>query len=181
MRIISGKFRGKRLFTLEGNTTRPTSDKVKESIFSILTSSGELGGHVLDLFAGSGALGVEAVSRGADDAVFVDKNPAAIAVIIKNLQLVGMRDRVYNTDWKVAVRKLEGRQFDIIFLDPPYAMGEENEILREIIDKNLLAKSGVIVFEHATSKKFDCGECLTSDSRVYSDTTVTFLRKREDL
>ncbi len=159
--------------------TRPTSDKVKESIFSILTSCGEMGGKVLDLFAGSGALGIEALSRGASSTVFVDKNPNAVAIIRKNLALVGKNDRVYNTDWKVALRKLQGSQFDIIFVDPPYALGIEEDILTEISDKNLLSDDGVIIVEHSSNNAFHFDKKIyTEDKRSYSGTCVTFLRKR---
>ena len=134
MRIIAGKFRGKRLFSPEGEGTRPTSDKVRESVFGILASRGEIGGRVLDLFAGTGALGLEALSRGADTAIFVDKSPAAAKIIRKNIALTGADAEVYNTDWKVAVRKLTGR-FDLIFLDPPYALGAETDVVAAIDER----------------------------------------------
>lgn len=179
MRIIAGKYRGKRLFSPDGNKTRPTADKIKESVFNILASAGELQGSVLDLFAGTGALGIEALSRGADSAVFVDKSPEAAAIVKKNLALVGATARVYNTDWKVAVRKLIGQKFDLIFLDPPYALGFETELLAEIMQKQLLAPSGVIVVEHASYNNFEFdGRIFSADRRDYSIASVTFLRFR---
>ena len=164
----------------EGKTTRPTSDKVRESVFNILISHGELGANVLDLFAGTGALGIEALSRGAETALFVDKSPEAASVVKKNLANMGVTMPVYNTDWKVAVRKLAGRKFDLIFLDPPYALGIESELIRNIKVADLLTDDGCIVFEHSSSVTgFDvCG--YEADTRVYSDTSVTFLRRKND-
>lgn len=180
MRIISGKFRGKRLFSLEGERTRPTSDKVKESVFNILANSGEVYGRVLDLFAGTGALGLEALSRGASDAVFVDKNPDAVKIVKSNISLCKAAGKVYNTDWQVAVRKLVGTTFDLIFLDPPYALGAEAKILHEIEDKQLLADGGVIVIEHSTDNNFDYDKSLyEADRREYRGTAVTFLRLKK--
>lgn len=180
MRIIAGKFRGKRLFSPEGEGTRPTSDKVRESVFGILASRGEIGGRVLDLFAGTGALGLEALSRGADTAVFVDKSPAAAKIIRKNIALTGADAEVYNTDWKVAVRKLTGR-FDLIFLDPPYALGAETDVVAAIDERDLLAEGGVIVVEHDARNDFATAESFAADRRTYRGTSVTFLRRREEI
>lgn len=177
MRIIAGKFRGKRLYSLDGERTRPTSDKVKESVFNILASSGEIGGKVLDLFAGTGALGLEALSRGACDAVFVDKNPDAVKIVRSNIALCKADGKVYNTDWQVAVRKLEGASFDMIFVDPPYVLGAEESVLREITDKHLLSDDGVIVVEHSTDNEFRYDDSVyEADKREYRGTSVTFLR-----
>ena len=145
MRIIAGKFRGKRLFSPEGEGTRPTSDKVRESVFGILASRGEIGGRVLDLFAGTGALGLEALSRGADTAIFVDKSPAAAKIIRKNIALTGADAEVYNTDW------------------------------------DLLSEGGVIVVEHDARNDFTAAESFTADRRTYRGTSVTFLRRREEI
>lgn len=178
MRIISGKYRGKRLLAPEGRGTRPTSEKVRESIFNILASLGHVGGRVLDLFAGTGALGIEAISRGAEDAVFVEKNPEAASIARKNLASLGINCRVYNTDWKVAVRKLSNnKQFDIIFLDPPYAKHEESNIIKAISNGNLLANNGCIVVEHASDNTFNHNG-YTAHTHKYSDTSVTVLHKK---
>lgn len=177
MRVIAGKYKGKRLIAPEGRGTRPTSEKVRESIFDILSSKGHTEGKILDLFAGTGALGIEALSRGASEAVFVEKNPGAAATARKNLASLGITNaRVYNTDWKVAVRKLEGRQFDIIFLDPPYADREENAVITAISEKNILAPDGCMVIEHAADNLFS-HRGYDADRRRYSDTGVTFLTR----
>ena len=179
MRVISGKYRNKRLVAPEGRNTRPTSEKVRESIFNILNSRGCIGGRVLDLFAGTGALGIEALSRGAEYAIFVDKNPIAVSTVRKNLANAGADMPVYNTDWKVAVKKLAGRKFDVIFLDPPYSLGIENELLKTVYEADLLADDGYIVLEHSSAvKNFDISR-FDADTRVYSDTSVTFLTKKK--
>ena len=123
MRVIAGSAKGRRLFAPKGTETRPTSDRVKESLFNIL---GErvIGGAVLDLYAGSGALGIEALSRGAARAVFVDAEKAAIETIRRNVEGAGFSDRatIRRASAKTALRDLtaDGERFDLIFLDPPY-------------------------------------------------------------
>ena len=122
MRIISGKYAKRNLFTLKSNKTRPTSDKVKESLFNSLGQFFE-GGTVLDLYAGSGALGIEAVSRGYDDATLVDINYAACDIIRKNVALTKEESRfsVYKMSSNAALKFLaeKGKKFDLVFLDPP--------------------------------------------------------------
>ena len=123
MRVITGSARGMRLFTLEGESVRPTTDKVKEALFSIIQFEIE-GRRVLDLFAGSGQLGIEALSRGARSAQFVDENRQAVSVINKNLEKtrLGERASVSHTD-SIAFISSTDRQFDLFLLDPPYGKG----------------------------------------------------------
>lgn len=181
MRINSGKYKNKQLLALSGKLTRPTSDKVRESIFDVLLCRGELNGDVLDLFAGSGALGVEALSRGCESGVFIEKNPKAACLLGKNLEFVREKKELYNTDWKVAVRKLEGRQFDYIFIDPPYALRIEPLIISEIISKNLLKRNGTIIVEHDSSNDFFIDKTIFSSfKKEYSSTSVTFLNYLEE-
>ena len=124
MRIISGKYAKRNLFTLKSNRTRPTSDKVKESLFNSLGQFFQ-GGNVLDLYAGSGALGIEAVSRGCDHASLVDINHAACTIIKKNVALTKEEQRfnVYNMRSSAALKLFseDDEKFDLVFLDPPYA------------------------------------------------------------
>ena len=118
MRVVAGEFKGRRLHAPRGRRTRPTADKVREALFSIL---GDVSGmSVLDLFAGSGALGIEALSRGASDAVFVDSDPRAIAAIQRNLDAVGVRAEVHRRDVLGFVAAPAGRAYDLVFADPPY-------------------------------------------------------------
>lgn len=129
MRIITGKARGVKLLTLEGETTRPTSERAKEAVFSMLQFEIE-GRTVLDLFGGSGQLALEALSRGAKSAVIADSAKDAVAVISKNIEKTKLTDcRVMLSDWKESLRRLNGEKFDLVFLDPPYAMRIIPEIL----------------------------------------------------
>ena len=150
MRIISGSARGTKLFTLDGENTRPTLDRVKEPLFSIinfdLTDS-----VVLDLFAGSGALGLEALSRGAKEAVFCDKNLDAIKVIKKNINKTRFDEKsvVIKNDFESALKYLanDGYKFDIIFLDPPYNTNYIFRSLSLIIDNMIIQKETLIIAE----------------------------------
>ena len=121
MRVISGSARGKQLTPVPGKDTRPTTDRVKESVFNILQMMVP-GSEMLDLFAGTGQMGIEALSRGASHAVFCDAAPKALSVIRKNIAAARVEDRaeVIGADFVSALRRLQGRQFDVIFLDPPY-------------------------------------------------------------
>ena len=121
MRIISGKARGTKLYTLEGLETRPTLDRVKESLFNIIQERIE-DSIVLDLFSGSGAIGLEFISRGAEYAYLCDNSKYAIEIINKNIQKTHFEDKtkVLNKDFKNALQELKNKKFDIIYLDPPY-------------------------------------------------------------
>ena len=113
MRVISGIFRGKRLFSPENSDIRPTTDRIKETVFNILSARRSfVGAKALDLFSGSGALGIEAISRGAAEVVFVDKGRQGYELTKRNLAHIGAEAEVYNTDFTVALKKLSGRQFD---------------------------------------------------------------------
>lgn len=145
MRVITGLARGRRLETLPGETTRPTAEKVKESLFSAIQFDIE-GRRVLDLFAGSGQLGIEALSRGASGCVFVDKNTEAVKIIRQNLQHTGLAAsaQVLGTD-ALSYLTRPGDRFDLVFLDPPYAA----ELLLPALNKvaPLVNDGGIIVCE----------------------------------
>ena len=117
MRVVAGEFKGRRLFAPRGARTRPTADRVREALFSML---GDVSGaRVLDLYAGSGALGIEALSRGADSAVFVERDQQALAALRRNLEAVGARSEVRRQDVLRFLARPEGK-FDLVFCDPPY-------------------------------------------------------------
>ena len=145
MRVISGTARGKNLESLEGLTTRPTIDRVKEGIFSSIQFLVP-GAKVLDLFAGSGQMGIECLSRGSEKCVFVDSNKDAVNIVIKNLKNCGLFDkaRVANMSAQDYLRTAK-EEFDIIFLDPPYNMGILDEILENVYQ--ITAPGGIILAE----------------------------------
>ena len=135
MRVISGKLKGKRLFTLKGLDLRPTSDRVKEAIFDILQNSIP-GRKVLDLFAGTGAMGIEALSRGAKRAVFVEGSPQSLTVLYKNLEACRLQEQaeVLSREVQAGIKILSerGETFDLIFLDPPYGKGLARKTLQAL-------------------------------------------------
>ena len=146
MRVISGKARGRKLREPQGAAIRPTSDMVKESVFNVIQFDIE-GRRVLDLFAGTGQLGIEALSRGARAATFVDSSPEAVKLIWENLKTCGFNDlaSVYNRD---AHRFLRGGEtYDIIFLDPPYNTPLAANTLQKIIEFDKLNPNGIIICE----------------------------------
>jgi len=147
MRVITGSARGKKLESPEGLHTRPTTDRVKESVFNIIQSY--LPAHnVLDLFAGSGAMGIEALSRNSEHAVFIDNDSSAIAVIKRNLDGTRLKEKakVINTTADSYLSSCK-EKFDIIFLDPPYNRDFLNNIISKIISSKILADDGIIVVE----------------------------------
>ena len=184
MRIIGGEARGRRLATPVGHDTRPTYDRVRESVFGILGPRLR-GAAVLDLFAGSGALALEALSRGAERAVFVDHSRKAADAIRTNIEAVRVADRarLLVCDWREALQKLRGERFTLVFLDPPYRMEDVYEqAAREILEYGLLAPDGRMVFEHARGVKITLPSPLVvCDVRRYGDTSVSFAYAEEPL
>ncbi len=179
MRIISGQARGRKLVTLEGENTRPTLDRTREALFNILQGR-VLEARVLDLFAGSGALALEALSRGALDAVLCDVSPEACAVIQKNIDAVrcGKRTRLLRCDALSALKQLRTEQFDLIFLDPPYKKGLIGPVLAGLVEGDLLARGALIVAETAQDEEFEipCGLAQT-DRRKYGKSCLHFIER----
>jgi 16S rRNA (guanine966-N2)-methyltransferase len=182
MRIIAGSAKGRRLQSVPGRTTRPTSDRVKESLFSIIGPFWE-DGEVLDLFAGTGALGIEALSRGMKQAVFIDQDTKALQVIRENLRLSGFNTQaeVYRQDAAKALQILakQGRAFDLIFLDPPYHLPLIPGLIERIEQGNLLRSGGILVAEHASERELPSTFHTITQFRhaVYGDTALSFYRK----
>ncbi len=177
MRIVAGSFGGRRLNVPKGLEIRPTSDRVREAIFNIIGQA-VVGARVLDLFAGTGALGLEALSRGALRAVFIDKSPDAVRLIQSNIKRCGVQDRVtvIPTSAAHAIRRLrlQGEDFDLVFLDPPYDQGLVQENLLSLAD---LAHSGtLVVAEHHHKELLPSGlqEWVKTQARKYGDTAVSF-------
>ncbi len=146
MRVISGSARGRVLKTLEGEHTRPTTDKVKGSIFNIIQFEIE-DREVLDLFAGSAQLSIEAISRGAKSALAVDNSRKAINIIKENIEICGFEDKISTICGDYSEVLTKGRKYDVIFLDPPYDSGLLEKALQKIFEFDILSKNGIIVCE----------------------------------
>ena len=183
MRIIGGRARGRTLVAPAGAKTRPTQDYVRESLFNIIRWDVE-DARVLDLFAGTGALSLESVSRGAKSAVLIDMDRAACAAIKKNIGSARMEEqcRLIARDYRAAVELLarEGQVFDIVFIDPPYRMENTGEMCAELYDGGLLAPAFLLVVEHRRG----CAPMLDArfdafDLRSYGDTQITFVRRAQ--
>ena len=146
MRIISGKYKGKKLkgFDIEG--TRPTMDRVKESLFGMIQTYIP-GSIILDLFAGSGALGLEAISNGAKECYLIDNNPNAIKIIKENSQTFDENLKIINIDYKKFLKTTD-EKFDVIFLDPPYKENQMDKSLRIIEERSLLNEGGIVICEY---------------------------------
>ena len=185
MRVIGGTARGRRLAAPKGERVRPTADRVKEALFSILTSLlGNLQGlRVLDIFAGTGNLGIEALSRGCGEAVFIDSHRESAAVIRQNLTQLGLSDRsrVIVKDAVSALQGLDGNSapFHIIFLDPPYRQGLPEKILALLSTSSLVGGETIIVAESDSGEELPDGfsPLRRFDRRVYGDTALTFFQK----
>ena len=184
MRVIAGLFRGRRLASVRGRI-RPTADKVREAIFNILGAAAVQEAQVLDLFAGTGALGIEALSRGARSAVFVEEHPVALTVLRRNLEtldLVG-RSRVQPLPVAAALKKLTARkeQFGLIFLDPPYGSGLALVTLEALGPSALLLQPAWVVAEY--SRREILPEIISGlerfEMRRYGDTQVAFYLTRD--
>lgn len=182
MRIIAGEAKGRRLQSPPGLLTRPTADRVREAMFSVLLPY-LCGARVLDAFAGSGALGLEAVSRGANSALMIEQNQAALKALRHNVascNLPGSQIRAGDT-----LRVLRGlnEKFDIIFLDPPYNQGLLHQAIGPILERDLLATEGLIVVEStAKNCEFICPPGLENFKySVYGDTALYYCRKADEL
>ena len=180
MRIISGTSGGKKLRPLRGQSIRPTSDRVKESIFNILGEEVD-GKHILDLFAGTGNLGIESLSRGATRAVFVEKEKSAIDLIKKNLSHCGFDDRghVITGEVERAIRHLhrKGEVFDFIFMDPPYRRGLVQKTLELLEAQPLHHEDSILVIEHDRREPLSesMEKWVLLRKRRFGDTVVSFI------
>lgn len=159
MKVVAGKYRGKNLASPKDDRVRPTTTRIKETLFNVLQGYSR-DAVVLDLFAGSGALGIECISRGAKEVVFVDNNKDSIELVRKNLQGIDGNFKVVNSDFSGVLRNayVTGKKFDMIFVDPPYASGLGELALGLIFDLDLLANGGVVVFEHGAEKTYEVSD-----------------------
>ena len=181
MRVISGKCKGKKLYSLEGLSLRPTSDRVKEAIFDILQKYPP-GQNVLDLFAGTGAMGIEALSRGSLAAVFIENHPGSLDALRRNLaacRLEGVSE-VLAQEAEEGLRFLEeqGENFEFIFLDPPYGKGLARKTVGKLAESVILKPETLIVAEHSPAEEIEEIFPLERvDFREYGSTRISFFRK----
>lgn len=182
MRVIAGSARRLQLKTLDGMETRPTTDRIKETLFNMI-SQGLLECSFLDLFAGSGGIGIEALSRGARKAVFVEKNPKAMVCLKENLIHTRLADFAETMQMDVisALSRMEGKyEFDYIFMDPPYDRELERKVLEYLADSKLLSEDGIIIVEASLETPFDYIEELgytLIKNKIYKTNKHVFLEK----
>lgn len=179
MRIISGKYKGKQVdgFNIEG--TRPTMDRVKESLVAMIQNKIE-DSTCLDLFSGSGSVGLELLSNGAKKCIFSDSNPKVIEILKKNFNKLGILDdaQFFNSDFRKVLEKMKNNQvkFDIIFLDPPYEMNFITPSLKLINDYNLLNDDGIVICEYE-NENIDFSNYEIYKERKYGSKNVLILKK----
>lgn len=177
MRIISGKYRGKKLLSPKDDRVRPTTDMVKENVFNLL------GGDVvdssfLDLFAGSGAIGIEAISRGAKRVVFVDKDRESMDYVRRNLTLIGESAETMTSNYLSAINRLKGNKFDIIYVDAPYDMHIIDDVLTAIKSNEILTLNGQVIYESLakTNQKSVLTDYELAKSRKYGSVVIDIYR-----
>ena len=181
MRIIGGEYRSRVLTEFAGENVRPTSDRAREALFNILGVKVR-GARVLDLFAGSGALGIESLSRGVAEAVFNDFSKDSVAIVKKNLTSLklgvnGDKAKVFNFDYSVFLDGSCGK-FDLIFIDPPYAEAYGERALEKIAQKGLLTENGIAVYERDRAFEGEVEGLEKFDERKYGKAYLTFFRRR---
>ncbi|MBQ9370316.1 MAG: 16S rRNA (guanine(966)-N(2))-methyltransferase RsmD [Clostridia bacterium] len=182
MRVIAGKYKGRTLFSPKDESVRPTTDRIKENIFNLIQFR-IAGASFLDLFGGSGAMSIEALSRGAARVVTVDSARESIALIKRNFMKVGIgkEGEILEKDYVAALSSLRGAAFDFIFLDPPYKATFYEDILLKIAEYEVLAETGNVIFEHATERALTLPEGLRNvDSRKYGSVTIDFLSAEKE-
>ncbi len=179
MRVIAGEAKGRRLRTAPSRKVRPSADRLKEALFATL-GAGIAGKTVLDLFAGSGSLGIEALSRGAAHATFVESYHEAASMIRANLQATGLGDRatVVPSTAEQFLSSLVGRPFDVVLMDPPYATGVPSRLLEEMVTRGVVHRDSLVVVE--MSSRVEKGLLHPgfeeADERRYGDSTLLYLR-----
>lgn len=183
MRIIAGERRGLKLEAVDGLTTRPTADRVKEGLFNTIQMDVTPEKTVLDMFAGTGNLGLEALSRGAKHVTFIEKNPKALAVLKKNIEKCRFEKRcsIFAGDVFKILPRLQGQRYDLIFVDPPYHENLYLKIFSCISEYQLLEKYGILISEHAKNALFlyEDNVFLQYKMKTYGETTLNFYTQRE--
>ena len=183
MRIIGGKYKSRVLAEFTGSDVRPTSDRAREALFNILSLK-TYGARVLDLFAGSGALGIESLSRGAKEVVFNDCSRDSLAILKKNLNTLkitvgGEEAKVYCSDYLVCLDRMQGA-FDIVLIDPPYRFDYGEKALEKIAQRGLLSENGVAVYERDRAFEGEIAGLEKFDERKYGKAYFAFFRPKKD-
>ena len=180
MRVIGGQFRSRVLAEFAGDNVRPTSDRAREALFNILSLK-IYGSRVLDLFAGSGALGIESLSRGAKEVVFNDLSKDSVAIVKKNLTALkiainGEQAKVMQSDYLSCLDIVRG-QFDLIFIDPPYRFDYGEKALQKIVQRGLLSENGIAVYERDVPFDGEIEGLEKYDQRKYGKAYLTFFKR----
>lgn len=182
MRVIAGKYKGRRLETVADNSVRPATDKVKGAIFNVLQSRVNWTlANVLDLYAGSGSVGIEALSRGAQKCIFVEKSRNALQFLKSNIESIGASGEasvVYgDVDMFIDSSRVK---FDVVFADPPYALEALKDIPNKIFEKNMITEDGYLIIEHPTRYEFAQNSLWdVVVQKVYGNTSVSFFQRRK--
>ena len=178
MRITAGKFKNKQVKTIESDLIRPTLSKIRESLFNVLQNE-IIDASFLDLFAGSGIVGIEAASRGAKEVIFIEKNPKHYKLLKENLKGLVFENKTFLADTTAIIEKFDANRFDIIFSDPPYKTDLNKKIMKIISEKNLLKENGYLIIECNKEEVFE--EEITKyaykiiKEKIYGDTKVIYL------
>ncbi|MBP6125259.1 MAG: 16S rRNA (guanine(966)-N(2))-methyltransferase RsmD [Leptotrichiaceae bacterium] len=186
MRIISGKLKNRQIKSREGKETRPTLERIKESIFSIIGTE-IIDSKFLDLYAGTGNIAIEALSRGARRAVLIEHDKEALRIIIDNLNNLNLDSmaRAYKNDVLRAIEILgrKNEKFNIIFMDPPYKENVTTETIKGISKAELLEKDGIIISEHSVYEKLDdkIGNFVKYDERNYNKKIISFYKFEDEI
>lgn len=185
MRIIGGKVRGRRLYVPKSSAVRPTADRIKDACFNILRFMD--GKTFLDLFSGTGNMGLEALSRGASRAVFIENDPVLIDAITRNIAACGFtaKGELMRADFVDAIQTLlmKSETFDILFADPPYEQGFVKRVLDHPGINALMVKDGLLAVQHSAREAIHIAESarfVLSDQRKYGDTVLSFMKKQDD-
>lgn len=179
MRIIAGKHRGRVLKEFEKIGVRPTADRAREALFNILQFE-IAGSSFLDLFCGTGAVGIEAISRGAESVVFVDNSKESVKLTEENLATVKEKGKVFFSDASLYLTTTS-EKFDFIFLDPPYSFDEADGLLKIVKERNLLKEGGRVIYEHDGGKNFESEYLKVVSNRKYGIATFTFMENFEEI
>jgi len=181
MRVTGGTYKGRMIKTIQGLSTRPTTDKIRQSIFNILMND-IVNTSVLDIFAGFGALGIEALSRGAAEAFFIESGHKQVEIIKVNLETLDLKAEIMESDYSKACRDLQksGKIFDLIFADPPYEKIIPAEVIETVMQYNLLKNGGLFIIEHKSGQVVKSDHVELLKKRKFGQTEVSFYVNRRE-